>query len=114
MVSILSPNSEESDGLDHERSRMAEAATDQYSTKQESDGLGHERSRMAEAAAAGAMDLFVVFGDFVVHLPSAPPCLCARSSSSSIQQRQPGTLTRSATEERCVLCDLLWLTASNR
>ncbi|OPZ75459.1 MAG: hypothetical protein BWY82_00267 [Verrucomicrobia bacterium ADurb.Bin474] len=38
MVSISSPYSEESDGLGHERSRMAEAAADQYSTKKEEDG----------------------------------------------------------------------------
>ena len=33
MVSILSPYSEESDGLGHERGRMTEASTDQCSTK---------------------------------------------------------------------------------
>ena len=56
------------------------------------------KNATAEAAASGATALFVVFGDFVVHLPSAPPCLCARIYSSSIQQRGFGTLTRPASK----------------
>ncbi len=35
--------------------------------------------------------------------------LCVRTSSSSIQQRRFGTLTRPATEELRFLCDFLWL-----
>ncbi len=58
---------------------------------EESDGLGHERSRMAEAAASGATSNFVVFGYFVVEYLFFNP---VRDQNPRIPD---GKLSRSAT-----------------